>query len=188
MSDAMREALLVSGGLLAIVLLTQVGKHRFGWIKWGISMAFVGYLYWDTYNRTELSAPNVTAGALGILIGTVIGILLMRVMRVYRQADNQRVYTKAGWAYLGIWLAVLLARTAFLYALENWDAFADRFGHWMIEQRLDSDGIAAFFVLMAMTMVGYRTMVCLIRWRRLEQIPAATVRAGADERGEVTVG
>jgi hypothetical protein len=43
----------------------------------------------------------------------------MRVMRVYRQADNQRVYTQAGWAYLGIWLAVLFARTAFLYALRT---------------------------------------------------------------------
>lgn len=187
MSDAMQEALLVSAALLTIVLLTQVGKHRFGWIKWGISMAFVGYLYWDTYHRTEFTAANVTAGLAGIAVGTGIGILLMRVMRVYRQADNQRVYTRAGWAYLGIWLAVLLARTAFLFALENWDAFADEFGHWMIEQRLDSDGIAAFFVLMAMTMVGYRTMVCLFRWRRLEQVPAETVRARADERGEVTV-
>jgi hypothetical protein len=188
MSDAMQEALLVSGALLAIVLLTQVGKHRFGWIKWGISMAFVGYLYWDTYDRTAFTTPNVTAGALGIAAGTAIGILLMRVMRVYRHPGNQRIYTKAGWAYLGIWLAVLLARTAFLFALENWDAFAERFGRWMLEQRLDSDGIAAFFVLMAMTMVGYRTMVCLVRWRRLEQTPAATARDRADTRGKVTVG
>ncbi|HEY0002429.1 MAG TPA: hypothetical protein VGB74_18400 [Actinoplanes sp.] len=58
----------------------------------------------------------------------------------------------------------------------------------MVEQQLDSDGIAAFFVLMAMTMVGYRTMVCLYRWRQLEQVPAPTVSDRADERGEVTIG
>ncbi|MEU7908090.1 hypothetical protein [Actinoplanes sp. NPDC049118] len=186
MSDAMREALLISGALLAIVLLTQVGKHRFGWIKWGISMAFVGYLYWDTYHRTALTTPNVTAAVLGVGIGTVIGILLMRSMRVYRQESNQKVYTRAGWTYLFIWLAVLLARTAFLFALENWDAFGEKFGRWMIEQRLDSDGIAAFFVLMAMTMVGYRTMACLLRWRRLA--PAAAPAPGAPERAPAPVG
>ncbi|MFI8828440.1 hypothetical protein [Streptomyces sp. NPDC053431] len=172
MSDAMQEALLLSGALFAIVMLTQVGRHSFGWIKFSVSMGFTLYLYWDTYERTPYTAANYTAALVGTLIGAGIGYFLMRTMVVYRNEQKKnKVYTRAGWAYLGIWVAVLVLRTCFLLGLENSDAFAERVGKFMIENNLGSDGIAAFFVMMAMTMVGYRTLVCLIRARRLPPAP-----------------
>ncbi|MBT2481856.1 DUF1453 family protein [Streptomyces sp. ISL-94] len=175
MSDAMQEALLLSGGLMAIVLLTQVGKHGFGWIKFGISMGFTVYLYWDTYDRTPITGPNITASALGILVGGIIGYFLMTKMVVYRNEQKKhKVYTKAGWAYLFIWIAVLVFRTTFLLLLENSPWFSDKFGTFMVNNDLGSEGIAAFFVLMAMTMVGYRTVVCLIRSFKLPPAPQAT--------------
>ncbi|MFB6824914.1 hypothetical protein ACFCXA_25425 [Streptomyces virginiae] len=172
MSDAMQEALLLSGGLMTIVLLTQVGKHGFGWIKFGISMGFTVYLYWDTYDRTPITGPNVTASALGILVGGIIGYFLMTKMVVYRNPQKKyKVYTKAGWAYLFIWIAVLVFRTTFLLLLENSPWFSEKFGTFMVNNDLGSEGIAAFFVLMAMTMVGYRTVVCLIRSFKLPPAP-----------------
>lgn len=198
MSDAMQEALLLSGALFAIVMLTQVGRHSFGWIKFGVSMGFTLYLYWDTYERTPVTTANTTAAVLGILIGTGIGYFLMRHMVVYRnERKKYKVYTRAGWPYLLIWVAVLVLRTCFLLALENSAWFSEKVGRFMIENNLGSEGIAAFFVLMAMTMVGYRTVVCLIRARRLPPAPQTpsgdtagtdtTPVAGPDEAGEPPV-
>lgn len=178
MSDAMKEALELSALLFTIVLLTQVGRHRFEWIKTSLSSGFAGYLFWDTCDRTEATGPNATAALLGVALGALIGYAMMRKMTVCREGKKNKVYSRAGWAYLGIWFAVLIPRTCFLLALENWDWFSEEFGQFMVKVSLDDDGVAAFFVLLAATMVAYRVLVCLYRVRQLPPRDGGGAAAG----------
>ncbi|GAA4601311.1 membrane protein CcdC involved in cytochrome C biogenesis [Actinoplanes octamycinicus] len=164
MSDPMRDALIFSAILMTIVLFTQVGRHRFGFIKLTLPLVLVVLVAFQMLSSLEFTAPNMTAAGTGIAIGAVIGIGLLRTMRLERDDKNGRIYTRAGLVYLAIWLTVLVGRLIFIWSLENVDGFAVDFGKWIMENEIDPDGVTAFFVLMAMAMVLTRTVGVAIRW------------------------
>lgn len=166
----MTDALIMSGILLALVLTTQVGRHRhnlFLGIMPFVSCGVIAALYFG--GSVELTGPNVAAGLVGTVVGVAVGCGLIATMRVERDPANGRVRTVAGWAYLLIWLVVLVGRLVFVWFLENDHDFAVTFGQFMVRHGLTPGGIGMFFVLMALTMVAVRAAAVLWQSRRLHQ-------------------
>lgn len=164
----MTDALIMGAILLVMVLLTQVGRHRHNLIL-GISpfvtCSVIGVLYFSSgFSETT---PNVLAGVVGTAIGLAVGIGLATTTTL-EWADG-RVWTKAGWPYLAIWLAVLLGRLLFIWSVEHVHPFAAWVGEFMFHTGLSDDGIGLFFVLMALTMVVVRAASVLVRTRRLHR-------------------
>lgn len=167
MSDSMRDALMLSGVLLAIVLFTQVGRHEFGIVKILLPLALVVFVGWDVLRGMSITTPNVLAAAIGTAIGLGIGFGLLATMRVERDHAKGKSRTRAGLPYLLIWLVVLLGRLVFIWALENVDSFGRGVAKFLVENSIEPRGLAAFFVLMAMTMVLVRTVGTWVRSARL---------------------
>ncbi|MGW7368661.1 hypothetical protein ACWGI8_35850 [Streptomyces sp. NPDC054841] len=166
MSDSMRDALTLNGILIAIVLFTQVGRHKFGFIKLTLPISLVAVVGYFMLKDMEFSTPNMTVAGVGVAIGAVVGAVLLLTMRVERDGATGKTYTRAGIVYFAIWLAILVARLVFIWSLENVDSFARDFGTWVYENKIDAEGVAAFFVLMAMAMVLIRTIGVTIQWLR----------------------
>lgn len=170
----MADALIMGSILLAMVLFTQVGRHRHNLVL-GISpfvtCSVIGVLYFST--GVLVTMPNVLAGVVGAAIGFGVGVGLAETTAV-EWADG-RVWTKAGWPYLLIWLAVLLGRLAFIWAVEHVHWFMARVGEFMFHAGLSDDGVGLFFVLMALTMVVVRAASVLARTRRLHRPEAESL-------------
>lgn len=178
MSDSMRDALILSGVLLAIVLFTQVGRHKFGIVKILLPLVLVVYVGYDVLRGMNTTAPNLWSAAVGTVIGLGIGFGLLATMSVER--FNGKSYTRAGGIYLTIWLVVLLGRLAFIWSVENIDSFSRNVTKFLLENSIDGKGLAAFFVLMAMAMVLVRTVgswVRSIRVARAESKEEALTKA-----------
>jgi|GEM_PF-6940686 len=168
----MADALIMGGILLALVLLTQVGRHRHNLVL-GIlpfvSCVIIAALYLS--GGIDLSAPNLTAGLAGTGVGVAFGVALVATMRVRRDRTSGRVETRAGVPYLAVWLVVLLGRVAFVWALEHDHTFAAHVGQFLARHQLTEDGVGLFFVLMALTMVVVRAAAVLWQSRRLHRAP-----------------
>jgi hypothetical protein len=154
----MRDALILSGVLLAIVLLTHVGRR-----KENLFLMITPFLTATGIGGAILadmspSTSDVVAGVVGTAIGVGIGIGLSRLTAVEWDPDRRAVYTRAGWGYLGLWLVVLVGRLIFVYVLEHDATFARHFGEFLADTGIDADGVALFFVAMALTMVVVRTI------------------------------
>ncbi|HEX4222618.1 MAG TPA: DUF1453 domain-containing protein [Pseudonocardiaceae bacterium] len=164
----MTDALILSGILLGMVLLTQIGRHRhnlFLGLMPFVTCTTIGVLIFQ--GGISATTANIVAGVVGMAIGLVVGIGLVATTRVERVGG--RVYTKAGWPYLAIWLVVLLGRLAFIWAVEHVHWFTAQVGEFMFHAGISQDGVTLFFVLMALTMVVVRAGVILVRSRRLHQ-------------------
>ncbi|MFD8708569.1 hypothetical protein ACFV1W_39320 [Kitasatospora sp. NPDC059648] len=172
MTDGMKDALFLSGILITIVLFTQVGRHRFGIFKLLMPLGLVAWFAYDMLHNLKATAPNLTSAGVGIAIGVAVGTGLLYTMRIDHDPKSGKTYTKAGIAYLSIWLLVLAGRLGFIWTLENNDSFRADFGKWTVEQQIDPDGVAAFFVLMAMAMVLTRTVGVAVRWLRRPSVVA----------------
>lgn len=166
MSDSMRDALLLSGVLLAIVLFTQVGRHKFGILKIMLPLALVVFVGWDVMQGMSITAPNIISAVVGTVIGLGIGFGLLATMKVEPGAKG-KAYTRAGLPYLAIWLVVLIGRLLFIWGVENVDPFSKQVSTFLVENQIDPKGLAAFFVLMAMAMVLVRTVGTWVRSARL---------------------
>lgn len=154
----MKDALILSGVLLAIVLLTHVGRRRenlFLMVAPFLSALGIGGLVLADMSP---STSDIVAGVVGTAIGVGIGLGLTRLTTVEWDPDKRAVYTRAGWGYLGLWLAVLAGRLVFVYALENDASFTRSFGTFLVDTGMEADGVALFFVAMALTMVVVRTI------------------------------
>ena len=154
----MKDALVLSGVLLAIVLLTHIGRRKenlFLLITPFLTSAAVGFAVLADLSP---STSDIVAGVIGTVIGVGIGIGLTRLTTVEWDADKRAVYTRAGWGYLGLWLAILVGRLVFVYALEHDATFARNFGTFLVDAGIGADGVALFFVAMALTMIVVRTI------------------------------
>jgi hypothetical protein len=78
-----------------------------------------------------------------------------------------RLYVRSGWAYLGIWLVVLAARSVFIWLLENVPSFAKGVGTFLAHNGIGQDGVMLFFVLMALAMSISREVGILAKAHRL---------------------
>ncbi|MFD9896303.1 DUF1453 domain-containing protein [Amycolatopsis sp. NPDC059027] len=170
----MTDALIFAAILLVVVFSTQIGRRRhtvFLAVAPFISSAVIGVLALGT-GQHHYEPADAAFAAIGVLLGLLVGLALNGTMVVWRDPDSAKLYTRAGLAYLAIWLVVLVGRIVFIYALENSPSFAAQFGRLLVSTHTSPDGVAAFFLLMALAMVISREVGVLLRSRRLERVAA----------------
>src|SRR4051794_38705130 len=148
----MTDALILSGILLAIVLLTHVGRHKVRILLLVLPFLTCGTIGYLVLADMNVTTPNLVAGVVGTAVGIAVGLGLVALTRV------EGAYSRAGWGYLALSLAVLVGRLVFIYAIEHSRSFAVSVGRFMGHTGIDEDGVAAFFVAMALVMVLVRTV------------------------------
>ncbi len=109
--------------------------------------------------------------------GAVLGLLAASFMRVEHNSDNGEVFTRAGIAYAGIWIATAAARLAFIYGSQHW--FAGSLDSWMLAHHITADVLTDALVLEALAMTTARTISLYVRSHRGAHAPLMT-RATAD--------
>ncbi|NUR91854.1 MAG: DUF1453 domain-containing protein [Nonomuraea sp.] len=173
----MTDALIFGAVFLVLVLTTQLGNRRHTLlltVSPFVTSTIIGVLVLATGEHHYRPADAVMA-LLGVAFGLLAGAGLNATMRVRRDPETTHLRTQAGLAYLAVWLLVLVARVCFIAALENSPGFAGWFGRLLVSTATTPDGVSAFFLLMALTMVITREVGVLVRGRR---IPASAGRAG----------
>ncbi|RNI22800.1 hypothetical protein [Flexivirga caeni] len=172
MSD-FQQALLISGGIAAVVLATQYGRRALsthailrplGMIA---GVAFF-YLRGIPTDRSELWLYAAGLG-LGLLCGAVATVFT----RVERDAATGKAMTVCGAGFVATWLVVVGARLLFVWEADHNAAFRMHLGQFMMNHQLHESSIAPFFVLWALTMVVSRIAANLLRAVRLPQVQPA---------------
>jgi hypothetical protein len=100
--------------------------------------------------------------ALGLgVLGVVFGLIALAFVRISVGPDGQR-FTRAGLAYLLVWLIAMGGRLIFGYGAQHW--YTVSLGRWMASSQLSPDVWTGGFALMAMTMVAARTLGLVARF------------------------
>ncbi|QWF84631.1 DUF1453 domain-containing protein [Amycolatopsis sp. CA-230715] len=172
----MTDALVFSGIFLVLVLTTQIGRRRHSAllaVMPFVSSAVIGGLVIFT-GKHDYHLADFVCAVVGAAIGVAVGLGLSKTMAVYRDPGTAKLYTRAAFPYLAIWLVVLVVRIVFVWLLENVHSFAVSFGEFMVDNGIGQDGVALFFLMMALAMVLTREVSVLLRApKAVAAVPAA---------------
>ncbi|MET7681189.1 hypothetical protein [Streptomyces sp. NPDC005423] len=176
----MEQALTISGGIFAMMMLTQYGRRKYDWHKVLmplVTVSAVGYSYLGAIpGQTADLVVYLVGGAVGLACGVVAAL----TTGVERDQLSGRVHTRCGAGFVAIWSAVVALRIAFIYLAEHNDWFRRHLGTFMLEHHIATDAVAPFFVIMALVMVLARVFLLLARVRTLP--PAGAGGADATRR------
>jgi len=170
----MKEALIFNAIVLLVVLEADIGKHRkVGWFRIlrpfvtsGVAVAI--FIKAVTTTGTGLTLELALAAA-----GIALGLAATALMTVYRSPQTHKPVSRAGFAYAGLWVLVIGARTAFSYGSVHW--FGHQLDHWMTQHAVTTGAITDALIFMAIAMVVTRTAGLALRARNLG--PDHTVEA-----------
>lgn len=169
MSD-FTQALLISGGIFALVMARGYGRRVFDrrtLLLPVVAVAVFGVIYLKDAPISNGRDWLVYAAA--IAVGLAFGVLAAVVTRLGRDDRTGRVLTVTGPAFVAVWLVAVVARLGFVWAITNNPTARNHFGEFMMDHHLDFATIAPFFLLWALTMVISRIVLLKIRERRLPQ-------------------
>lgn len=163
---AMKQAILMSSAILAYVLLTQYGRRRFSWRMWlsaiiGIPIATAVYL-----SRAPGHPDDIYLYLASAALGGVFGAAASATTAVQRDQQTGQLYTRCGIAFAAIWMVALGTRIALIWALQDVPWFANTAGPFLRDHQIGRSAIAAAFVLMAVTMYGFRFAMIALRARQ----------------------
>lgn len=176
MSDFV-TSLIISGSLLAVMVLSQFGRREYTWHKVLLPLASVGYFGYHYLHDMPTVGNAVWLYAAGVVIGAVFGVWATVTTGVEKDATTGKLYTRAGAGFV-IALAVAVGvRVLFVYSVENVSGFRDQVVPFMINHQLVEGSIAPFFVLMALTTVLSRVAAIRIRMNRLGRATAPAAAA-----------
>jgi hypothetical protein len=175
----MQQAILISAAILVYILVTQYGRRRLSWLRLlpaivGIPVATVIYLAKAPGHSYDVYLYLVAAA-----VGCAFGALTTVTTRLERDRGNGRLYTRSGLAYAATWAVAMGTRVALIWALQDWAWFQHAAGPFMRDHEIGRDAIAAAFVLMAVTMYGFRYAAIAVQARRLPRSRAAGDRAAS---------
>src|ERR1700761_4974272 len=108
------QALLINAVVLAVVLESDLGRHRkvsrFRLLRPLITSLLIVPFF---IKGAASSGDGLLIELAGILAGILIAVLAMAQMKVYLSPETGKPATQAGLAYALVWTAVMLARTLF---------------------------------------------------------------------------
>jgi hypothetical protein len=174
----MKDALILNGIVLLVVLEADLGSHRkIGWFR--ILRPFI-----TSAVAVAIFIKGVTTSGDGLTLeltltasGLVIGLAATALMRVYRSPRTHRPVSRAGAAYAVLWIVVIGARTAFSYGSVHW--FGHSLDHWMATHSVTSAALTDALLFMAIAMVVTRTAALALRARNLGPDDAAELSPNA---------
>jgi hypothetical protein len=177
----MKDALILNGIVLLVVLEADLGQHRkIGWFR--ILRPFV-----TSAVAVVIFAKAVTTTGAGLTLelalgagGIALGLAATAMMNVYRSPTTHQPVSRAGLGYALLWIAVIGARSAFSYGSVHW--FGHQLGTWMNQHSVTTAAITDALLFMAIAMVVTRTAALAVRARSLGPDDAAEPSARAVEQ------
>ncbi|MFW0794758.1 hypothetical protein AAFP30_13185 [Gordonia sp. CPCC 205515] len=169
MSD-FTQALLISGGIFALVVARGYGRRVFDRRALMLPVAAVGVFGVIYLKDAPIGSPrDWLVYATAVVVGLVFGVVATAVTRIERDDRSGRLLTITGPAFVAVWATAVVARLTFVWAVTNNPTLRNHFGEFMIGHHLDFATIAPFFLLWALTMVVSRIVLLKIRERGLPQ-------------------
>jgi hypothetical protein len=166
MELAVKEALIFNAIVLFVVLEADIGRHRkIGWFRilrplvTSVAAVFI-FIKAVTTTGAGLTL-ELTLTALGI----VLGLAATALMGVYRSPKTHKPASRAGVAYVALWVVIVGARAAFSYGSVHW--FGPQLNHWMVQHAVTTAAITDALLFMAIAMVITRTAGLALRARNL---------------------
>ena len=163
----MEQALTISGGIFAVMMLTQYGRRKYDLHKVLMPIATVSAIGYFYLKGMPTQHVDVVVYLVGAAIGLACGVIATFTTGVERDPASGQVHTRCGVGFVAIWTVVVAARVAFIYFAEHNTWFRDHLGTFMTEHQIVQDAIAPFFVIMALAMVLTRVFLLLARVRLL---------------------
>jgi hypothetical protein len=177
----MKDALILNGIVLLVVLEADLGQHRkIGWFR--ILRPFV-----TSAVAVVIFAKAVTTTGTGLTLelalgasGIALGLAATAMMSVYSSPKTHKPVSRAGLGYALLWIVVIGARTAFSYGSVHW--FGHQLGTWMTEHAVTTAAITDALLFMAIAMVVTRTAALAVRARNVGPDDTAELSPRAVER------
>ena len=167
------QAMIINAVVLFVVLESDVGPHRkvtrFRVIRPLVTAClFVPFfIKGAATSGTGLILELALAAA-----GITFGLLTSTLMTVYRSPTTGKAVTRAGFAYAGLWIAVIGARAAFSYGSVHW--FGHQLQRWMADHSVTPSAITDALIFMAIGMLLTRVIAMGLRAKNLPSHPTRT--------------
>lgn len=167
------QAMIINAVVLFVVLESDVGPHRkitrFRIIRPLVTACLIVpfFIKGIATAGTGLVLELALAAA-----GITLGLATAALMSVYRSPRTGKPVSRAGFAYAGLWTAVIGARAAFSYGSIHW--FGPQLGSWMASNSVTSSAITDGLILMAVGMLLTRVIAMGVRAKNLAAHAART--------------
>jgi hypothetical protein len=157
------SALILTAAILIGVLVSDVGRravttHRL--LRPLVIAGVAGAAYLTNFATSGAGLALELAGA---GTGAVLGLLAASFMRVERDVDSGTAFTRAGAAYVLIWIVAASGRLAFIYGSNHW--FSGSLDSWMQSHHVSVAALTDALVLTALAMTTARTLSLVVRSR-----------------------
>jgi hypothetical protein len=163
--SAFMTTLIVSGSVLGVILGSDLGRRKVTNMRLLRPLIAVAVLMAIFFHSPQTSGNDLSLQLAGIGLGLVLGLVAGAMLPAEMDDDGQ-VYTRAGWLYALLWLAMSAARVLFVYGLNHW--FTASIVTFSIKYRISGgDVYSNALVLMALATVLARTGVVLSRSRKV---------------------
>ena len=156
MSD-LAQASLISGGLFAIVMLTQFGRRTLTFrmlLRPVLLAGGIGYYYLS--DMPLKTSGEWTLYAAGLAVGLLFAAGTTLATRIEVDATTGKVVTICGAGFVAVWVLAVAARLAFVYSTDHISWVRENVGTFLADHRIEQAAIAPFFVIWALTMVVAR--------------------------------
>ena len=178
----LQQALAISGGIFAVIMLSQYGDREASWHKFVLPVLSLGGFGFYYLKDAPTAGADWVVYAVGAAVGLAFGLGATAATKVYRRADGQ-VRTVTGPVFAAIWLGTVVLRVGFVALAEHDDTFRTHLGEFMMTHSIVQDAIAPFFLVMAAVTVLSRVGLIALRVRaaRTTEVvvpPVAAVPAG----------
>ena len=155
------SAIILTAVIIAGVFLSDLGHRAVNRRRLHRPLIIAGIA-----GSTYLTAVATSGSGLALELaaagtGAALGLLAASFMRVEHDAPSGEVYTRAGIAYAGIWIATAAVRLGFIYGAQHW--FAGSLDSWMLSHHISADVLTDALVLEALAMTTARTISLYIR-------------------------
>jgi hypothetical protein len=169
------QAMIINAVVLFVVLESDVGPHlkvtRFRVIRPLVTACLIVPFFIKGAATTGTGLILELAGA---ATGIAFGLLTTALMGVYRSPKTGKAVTRAGFAYAGLWTAVIGARAAFSYGSIHW--FGPQLGRWMADHSVTTSAITDGLIFMAVGMLLTRVIAMGVRAENLPTHAVGTTR------------
>jgi uncharacterized membrane protein YidH (DUF202 family) len=168
----MKQALIFNAIVLFVVLEADFGSHRkIGWFRLLRPLVTSGAAVFIFVKAVTTSGTGLTLELALTALGIVLGLTAISLMGVYRSPRTHKPVSRAGFAYVALWVVVVGARAAFSYGSVHW--FGHQLDHWMAVHSVTSAALTDALLFMAIAMVVVRTVGLGLRARNLGPDDAA---------------
>lgn len=167
MSD-LAQAALISGGIFAVVMLSQFGRRELvtkDLLRPVALTVAIGYFYLKDMPFTTSGEWDLYGAAL--VLGLLFGAIATIVTRLEVDAVGGRVMTVCGTGFVVVWVVAVAARLGFIFSVDHIGWVHEHVGLFMMQHGIEVDAIAPFFVIWALTMVISRVAAVQLRARAL---------------------